>query len=369
MQNGTGPLSLEGPESLEDEQVYLANEYKAQQASQRRDYGKAVEYSVLAREAALQAGDTWGYCRLTLSIARYQYDLGLMDECIHTINALTAHPVIVDFPETAARARVILSEALRNKGASDRALVATEEAISIVPDRSKELRTALQHSMVATLAEEGEVEAAWQEAMVLDSLVGPEAGARASGMAYWTIGNSAFMSGRIEEGLRFHQQAATALTPLGDVNLWALFNKASANLRMDAGVVQPETLECIERAEVAISVSEGNLADRLEILLSRAHWEHLAGNNGVAEQKLRDVATKAEELFPYTRAQALMVLARCLFDLGRAGEALDAAREGEQLFDGLGAPVQAERAREIIRTILRNASVTQTPEHETKSQA
>ncbi|MCQ1947877.1 hypothetical protein [Arthrobacter sp. zg-Y1116] len=354
---------------MEAERDYLANEYRAQQARERRDYRKAIEYTELARDSALQAGDNWGYCRLMLDIIRYQYDLGLVDDCIQTIETLIAHPAILEYPESGVRARVLYAQVLQDKGASERALRAAQEAVSIVPDRSRELRTAAQHSRVSTMAEEGEVEAAWQEAMVLDSLVGPEAGARASGMAYWTIGNSAFMSGRIEEGLRFHRQAATALTSLGDVNLWALFNKASANLRMDAGVVGPETLECIERAEVAISVSEGNLADRLEILLSRAHWEHLAGNNGVAEQKLRDVAIKAEELFPYTRAQALMVLARCLFDLGRAGEALDAAREGERLFDGIGAPVQAERAREIIRTILRNDSIAQTAEHETKSQA
>lgn len=345
---------------MEDQQVYLALEYKAQQAKERREYEKAIDYTVLAREATLPAGDNWGYCRLTLNIARYQYNLGLMDECIHTIRNLTTHPAILDYPETAARARVILSEALQDKGESGRSLLVAEDALSIVPDRSKDLRTALQHSRVAAMAEEGEVEAAWQEALVLDSFIGLESAAKARGMAYWTIGNAAFMSGRIEEGLRFHRQAATALSSIGDVSLWALFNKASANVRLQAGVVETETLECLERAEVAISVSEGNLLDQLEVLLTRAQWEHAVGNNLVAEGKLRNVASRAKELFPYTRAQALLVLTGCLLQLGRAEEALSTALDCERVFESLGATAQVARTRTLILSIQGSGSMDST---------
>lgn len=336
---------------MDDDHGYIANEYKAHQAKSRREFGKAIQYSVLARDAALMAGDNWGYCRLMLEIIRYQYDLGLVDECIDTIETLIAHPAIVDYPESGVRARVLLAQVLQNKGDSERALAVAEKALSIVPERSKDLRTAAQHSRVAAMAEEGKVDAAWREAQVLESLIGPEMGSRARGMAYWTVGNAAFMAGHIEEGRRFHQDAATALTAVGDVNLWALFNKASANLRLEAGVVEPETLECIERAEVAISVSEGNLADRLEILLSRAHWEYAVGNNEEAERQLRDVALQAEELFPYIRAQALVLLAGSLHERGRAGEALATALESQQIFDGLGAPVQAAKTRSLIAAI------------------
>lgn len=353
---------------MEAGQDYLANEYRARQAKDRREYGQAIQYTELARDAALKAGDNWGYCRLMLEIVRYQYDLGLMDDCIQTIETLIAHPAIRDYPESGVRARVLYAQVLQNKGASERAHLAAREAISIVPDRSRELRTAAQHSRVATMAEEGEVEGAWQEALVLDSLIGPEAGAKASGMAYWTIGNSAFMSGRVEEGLRFHEQAATALSAVGDVNLWALFNKASANLRLDAGVLEPETLECIERAEVAISVSEGNLADRLEILLSRAHWEHAIKNNAVAEQKLREVAARSKELFPFTRAQALRLLGGCLFECGHVMEAREAARESEQIFESLGASVQAAKTRALIHSITGNGPGARADEHEINNQ-
>lgn len=337
---------------MDHNQRTLVNEYRSQQAKGRRDYTAAIEFAAVARESAIGAGDDRGYSRLSINIALLQFDLGLIDECIHTIEALLAHPAMNEYPESAVRARAILSQALRSKGDNGSALVVAEDAASVLPDHSREARLQLHHSLVPALAEEGETEAAWSEALVLESLIGPESGAKVLGTSYWIIGNVGFLSGRIEEGRKFHAQAATALGSLGDVNLWALFNKASANLRLEVGLVEPETLECIERAEVAISVAGGNEGDRLEILLTRAHWEYAVGNCSVAESKLQHVAVKSEDLFPYIRAQSLEVLAGCLFKLDRNEESLSTARECERIYEALGATVRASQARVLIETIL-----------------
>ena len=337
-----------------DQNPVLVNEYRAQQAKAGHDYEKAIEYSSVARDAALAVGDNWGFYRSSFNIAHVQYELGRMSDCIHTLEALVEHPAIVDFPELIAQAMVLQAHALQESGASERALLAAEEASSVVPDQSGQLRLKLQHSLISTLAEKGEVEAAWREALVLDSLVSAESGAKVRGMAYWTIGNAAFMSGRVMEGVAYHRQAAAALAKAADVNMWAGFNKAAANMRLEAGLVDSETLECLQRAEVAISVSDGRQADRLEILLARAQWEHASGNNEVAERKLRDVAAQAHELFPFIRGQALQLLADCVLQLGRRDEALRIARESERIFQEAGATERVTQLREQVDGILRN---------------
>lgn len=337
---------------MDPDKVHLDSEYQAQLAVGRRDYGAALEYTVLARDTAIVNGDSWAYCRLTIEVARCQYNLGLMDACIGTLEPLVDSDAIADYPDSAALARALLSGALLTKGDMAGALSVAEGASQSVTGQSREMRLALQHSLVSALAEEGEIEAAWREALLLDSLIGPESGARERGNAFWTIGNTAFVSGRIDEGREYHRRAGEALGALNDVNHWALFNKASANLRLEAGLIEPATLDCVERAEVAISVAEGNFADRLEIRLTRAHWEHLSGNSTEAEPRLREIAASAKDLFPYTSAQALQLLAECLLAQGREGEALKAAYECERIFRGLGAVVRESQATNLIGIIL-----------------
>lgn len=332
-------------------QVRLANEYHARQAKSRRDYSQAIAYLRVALESASTAGDEWDYCRLNIDLALLQYDLGLMDECIATMEALVGDNNLREYPEFSARARAILSQALRTKGDTERALVVAENAATVLPKASQEVRLPLQYSLVSALAEEGEVEAAWEEALVLASMVGPQSSVKVRGSSYWVIGNAAFLSGRIAEGRHFHRMAATELVSAEDVNMWALFNKASAKLRLDAGLVEPETLEYVERAEVAISVTDGIREDVLEVRLVRAHWELVAGDLGQAETKLRDVAAQAASIFPNIQAHALMLLAGCLSRLERKDEALQAGKESLMLFESVNAEVRAAQVRTIIDSI------------------
>lgn len=335
---------------MDKNQVRLASEYRAQQARERRDYREAIAHLRVALDAAEKASDSWDYCRLTIDLALLQYDLGSMDECIATMEALVADDRIHSYPDFSVRTRAILSQAFRTKGDTERALMVAEDAAAVLPKESKEVRLPLQYSLVSALAEEGDVEAAWQEALVLATLLGPQSSAKVKGSSYWVIGNAAFLSGRIDEGREFHRQAASVLVSVGDVNVWALFNKASANLRLEAGLVEPETLECVERAEVAISVTEGIEEDMLEILLVRARWEFAAGNLDDAEMRFRELVSKASGTFPNIQANALMLLAESLVCLGRQDEALRTAEEALQIFEELNTGVRAAQVRSFIAT-------------------
>lgn len=337
---------------MEQNPVVVVNEYRAQQAKANRDYAKAVRYTSVARDAAISDGDNWSYCRNSYNMAHLQYALGRIDDCIRTLEDLVEHPAIAEYPELVAQARILLAHALQDNGASERAVDVAEYASNAVQDQSGQLRLKLQHSLISTLAEKGEVEAAWEEALVLNDLISCDMDSRASGIAYWSIGNAGFMSGRIEEGQKYHHKAAESLVAVGDVNLWALFNKAATNMRLEAGLIDNETLDSLERAEVAISVSDGNVADKLEIVLARAHWEYATGNHATAERLLRAVADQAKDLFPFIQAQAFQLLAGCLLRTGRTSEALKCARKSSRLFEESGASERMSQVKVMIDRIL-----------------
>ncbi|MDI3279618.1 XRE family transcriptional regulator, partial [Arthrobacter sp. AL08] len=93
-----------------------------------------------------------------------------------------------------------------------------------------------------------------------------------AGEVAWVIGNVAFMRHDYPEGIKYHERAARMLSPANDIDLWARFNKASAAVRLSSGIVEPETLSSIERAELALSIVGGNKSDQLEVAFIRARW-------------------------------------------------------------------------------------------------
>ena len=335
--------------------MFILNEYRARQAMERRDQPGAMEHSRLAADAAADAGDNWGYCRMRYQLGELQLDFGLVDDCIDTCEALISSSAVKDFPEFESRTRVLLSRTYNIGGQMEEALTVAREASSKpTQELSAEGRRGVQYVLVAALAEEGDTEAAWTEAMKLVGMLGSDQGARSVGTTHWTVANVAFMSSRIGEGAHHQRLAADALARVNDVNLWAQFNKASAHVRLLAGVNGPETEEFIERAEVAFDVAGGNEIDKYEIRITRAWWELESGDVGKAEELLGSLEQELKGNYPFLYARTLMFLARCLQSQERVHESIRWARESERLFADLGAEVFAAECRQLIGSLERN---------------
>ncbi|MCC9205462.1 hypothetical protein [Arthrobacter sp. zg-Y769] len=336
---------------MDSNTVFVLNEYRAAQAKARREYASAIEYSRLAAQAAVATADNRGFCRMTFNIAELQLELGQVEACFATGKALLATEAINDFPDYQSRARVLITHALQDKGEMSGALAAAREASNVpqevLPSGS---RLNVQHVLVAALAEEGDTEGAWEEAMNLATMVSSEASPRVKGIACWAIGNAAFVSARIEEGLKYHRRAAEDLASVSDVRNWAQFNKASAHFRLAAGLVEEETGECIRRAEVAFEVAGVAEIDRIEMLITRAWWEFESGSASTAERLLRSVERQASDSHPFLQGRSLLLLARCLYSLDRKTEARNCAMQCESIFTKLGADVYASESRELIDT-------------------
>ncbi len=127
------------------------------------------------------------------------------------------------------------------------------------------------------------------ESEALASVISDDVDEQLAGKAFWVIGNVAFLCDKVDDGLRYHELAASTFSPARDLSIWAKFNKASAAMRLAANVADADTLRCIERAELATDVIGGSESDLLLLRRNRAHWSYLAGDAQSAVSILEDI--------------------------------------------------------------------------------
>ena len=107
-------------------------------------------------------------------------------------------------------------------------------------------------ALIGALAESGRLDEAWKYCQDMNEQMDEHSMTQLAGEVAWVVGNVAFMRHDYAEGVKYHERAAKLLSPANDIDLWARFNKASAAVRLSSGIVEPETLASIERAELAL---------------------------------------------------------------------------------------------------------------------
>lgn len=332
----------------------MLNEYRARLHWDRREYKDALAHATEAASKALVKDDVTGYWRMTFLLAECQMELGLLQEFAASAKELAENPSVQDDPALMARAKALYSRALETLGHISESLVVAQEAAAIdltgvTLDVVEELE--MLHGLVAALAESDQAGEAWSYALRMAEIVASQDDQLMAGKAYWAVGNVAFLNDDPENGVRYHKLAAENLAPDNDVNTWAFFNKGSAQARLTAGIVDQETLECIERAELANSVTGGSPLLELEISTARAHWLTLTGDAAKAAIMAEQILEHRELLPEHTLAEVEYVAALALHDLGRNDEALASAAHSEKVFIGLGARRRAIEARDLIESI------------------
>nr|MBF0686091.1 hypothetical protein [Pseudomonas sp.] len=330
---------------------FILNEYRARQYWERRQYSDAMICARKAAGFARGTGDEDGWWRMTFLVGRCERELGLMAECAETAILLVEYALERGDAALESKGRALHSVALQGLGQLPEALaVARTAADSPSSDGYADDSTLeAQQVLVAVLAESGDFDAAWAEAQVFAAMIGPDTKMEVAGKAYWAIGNAAFLVGRHREATHYHGLAATSLSPLNDVSLWALFNKASAFMRLTANLVEPETLQCIERAEMAISISGGTPQDGIELSITRAYWLYLTGDLREARSRMDVVMEQCSLMAPHIEGEARLLYARILRDEGHFEESDEHAALSASLFEEAGAESRAEQSRSFLR--------------------
>lgn len=328
---------------------FVIAELAARESWKRRDYSAGFNQAGEAAEMARDAGDDLSWWKMVLLQAECLRDQGSVEECVEFARLLAEHPVAASSADLGARANVLLAVSLQGVGRLPEAVQAAAAARLVAGDfENVYLHIQAQQALIAALAESGRLEEAWRECLDLESLLTDHVDEDTAGKAYWVIGNVAFLSNRVNEGSQYHDLAAGQLSPSKDVDLWARFNRASAEMRLHAQLGNAATLRCIERAELATEVVGGSERDMLEMALVRAHWYYLTGDMDSAVNLLEPLRSKFSVLATQTAAEASFVLGKALMAQGLNAEALQIMEEAATLFDTAAAPDRSATVRTFV---------------------
>ncbi|WP_394252351.1 hypothetical protein [Arthrobacter pityocampae] len=331
----------------------LLMELQARDAWNQRDYVRAQELAEQTANAALDSKDEAGWWNAKFLASEALRKQGRMHESKDVAELLEAQPLTKRSKALAARVSTLMSFALQGTGDLPGAVRAARTAVAHTRDApgQKGIFMEAENALIAALADSDQLDDAWKECLILADLLSTEPNSQATGLGYWAIGNVAFLLRRVEEGVAYHELAANNLSPTNDLDLWARFNLASASLRLTAGIVEPETLECIERAELASSIVGGSERDRLELRVPRAQWLVLTGQYVSAIEQLTAIVEQKGLLATHVAAQVHFLLGQALSAGGHTMDAVVNLEASEGLFLQSGAEESASSARALIASI------------------
>ena len=247
----------------------------------------------------------------------------------------------------------MLAAASQGQGQLTAAVEHAQEAVRLcgqLPEGSTMIIGALR-ALIGALAESGRLEEAWEYCQSMNERMDDQSMSQLAGEVAWVIGNVAFMRHDYQEGIKHHERAAKLLSPANDIDLWARFNKASAAVRLSSGIVEPETLSSIERAELALSIVGGNKTDQLEVAFIRARWLYLTGDIMAAVQKLREIHAERGALARHTAGEVSLLLGKALKAAGESAEALIYLEEAQKEFSAAGASDRVQQAMDAVLEI------------------
>ncbi|WP_197430287.1 hypothetical protein, partial [Auraticoccus cholistanensis] len=250
---------------------------------------------------------------------------------------LAGDPLAVSAPRLQVEALLLASRASRSASDLGLAVERGERALSLTglvddADLEAEARVVL----LGALMEADQVERAEEVAEGLQRRLRRIGSPQVTGLAHWTLGNMAWLSGAAEEGARHHAEAARLLNPHVDLRNWGRFRKAAAVVRLQNGVVD-DVLELLHQAGDALRIV-GNPSDLTELRLAEARYWLLSGETRTARSLVEyslDDTTLAEA--PHSRAEAEQLLGEIEVAEGHQRAAGQAFLRAALLFEQAGA--------------------------------
>ncbi|MEV7606291.1 hypothetical protein AB0N65_12700 [Paenarthrobacter sp. NPDC089322] len=333
-----------------------------------RDFDESFRLAGEAAELATAAGDDAAWWDMRYLQAECRRDQGRIEEYLTLATELNDHPLTADSPERGAKAGTMVAVALQGLGRLAEAAAMASDAAKLAARDADLLHVQIlaQRSLIAALAESRLLDDAWRECLELENLLA-DVDEDTAGKGYWVIGNVAFLADRVSDGSLYHDLAAERLSPSKDVDLWARFNRASAEMRLQAKLSDAATLRCIERAELATDIVGGSERDHMEMSLVRAHWNYLNGDMREAQAILEPLCARSSILATQTSAEAHFLLARTLVALGLRGEAQATFDETVKLFDQAALPERSLAVREYFRDAMDDQEATDNRDAEDRS--
>jgi tetratricopeptide (TPR) repeat protein len=327
---------------------YVTAELQARDHWANHAFSEAAVSARRAADIARDAQDSESWWDMTFFQAESHLAAGQFEECAKVATELIGQPRRAG-ARSQARVRILLSKAWQGAGVLEKAVDQARAAAELMADEADdEVAVTASLALIAALGESGRLDEAWAESLRLAGTISPEVDDQLLGNAYWAIGNAAFLSNRVEDGLHFHDLAAGTFSPARNLDVWARFNNASAAMRLAAEVADAATLRCIERAELATDVIGGSEENTLLQMLNRGHWNFLAGDPAAAVEVLSEISERVDVLPPQALGESCLLLGRAQKALGDRAAAERTLVRAAGHFEGAGAQQRADQAREYI---------------------
>ena len=336
--NGAMPFNSVSP-------LYAAAEFRAYEQRSNHDFVEAAHSAHEAAEIARNTGDLESWWNMTLVQAENLLDAEEFEACAGLAADLVAGPYSTMDPQAKAKIYILVAKARQGAGMLEEAAEAARAASDLVTDQDVEILVKARQALIAALADSGRLEEAWDECLGLADAVSAEVDDQLIGKVYWVIGNVAFLCSKVQEGLKYHELAASTFSPARNLDIWAKFNKASAAMRLAADVADADTLRCIERAELATDVIGGSPNDFLLLKLNRGHWSFLSGDSEAAIRLLEPVCANADVTLPQILGEACLLLGRAHSAIGNVESARENLLKAAEHFEASGAQQRADQAR------------------------
>ncbi len=328
----------------------ISFELRVHECWRERNYEGVRTIADQGMEAARNAGDEEAWWNLLFIRAQSLRETNDFQECATDAQKLQEHPLTASSPGLEARVSTLLSAARHGCGRLQEAITEARRAVEAANRDSTvaEVRIDALQALIAALAESGHIQDAWRHCRTVSELLTASVNPQTAGKANWVIGNVAFLRGKLDDAVAYHRKAASELSPMNDLQLWARFNRASAHMRLAAGLAGEETLEFIDRAEIAESIVQGGGAEQLQLNITRAHWLLVEGRSHDAAVMLQTICQSTEPLATHTTAEAHVLLGEALHQQGQTAQGIKEITIGEALFRDAGADHRAKLAQETI---------------------
>lgn len=331
--------------------LYAEAELRAHEHRSNHAYAEAAGSAQRAAEIASHDGDRSSWWSMSFLQAENLLDAERFEECANLSTDLVSGLPPLPGPEDRARTYILLAKARQGSGLLEAAAESALVAVDLTSgELDLEINIQARQALISALADGGKLTEAWNESKLLAEVISEDVEDQLAGKAYWVIGNVAFLSDRIQDGLRYHELAAATFSPTQNLDVWAKFNKASAAMRLAANIADTDTLRCIERAELATDVIGGSVNDYMLLKLNRGHWTLLAGDPRAAIELLEDVCRLDDLVTPQRSGEACLLLGRAYAAAGEKSQARELFLQSAAHFDAAGAFYRAQQARDFLRS-------------------
>lgn len=313
-------------------------EFEVNAAWDDRDFDSVVTLAEQSAAAARRLNRPDALWNATFRKAEALLMIERYDECLTVTEELARHRVAAMAPDLRAQALALSSKAARAHGLLTAALATAQHAVEAAAEsRNRGTLVSALLADIAANAELGRLTDAEKSASRIEGLLEEIPRGHLAGLAEWSVGNIAFLQGDTARGIRHHDVAARSLRPNSDLRAWGRFNKASAAMRLGAGVTD-DVDRLIEAADYALRLV-GNDGDRLELALVRA--ERALGVDPADTLEHVRAAVEGAPLPAHTLAEAALLRARAFDLMSQPDDAHEQLIEAAHLFEEAGAESRA----------------------------